>query len=155
MMSLRSELEGTLPADLSTRIEKTALMRIVFEAVEAANWPKPRPVLEGRTPEPVLRTVLVYCYACNILSSVEIETMAKHDPSVRYLCAHDAPEFEEVRSFRRQNISRLRESLARVLHEAWTSLYPGRGSASILPFVAEADHRLSSAVAADSAAMDY
>lgn len=155
MKSLRSELEGTLPADLSTRIEKTALMRIVFEAVEASNWPKPRPVTEGRTPEPVLRTVLVYCYACDILSSVEIESMAKHDPSVRYLCANDLPEFEEVRAFRRQNISRLRESLARVLHEAWISINSANGTASILPFVAEADHRLASAIAADSAAMDY
>lgn len=155
MTNLRSQLEGTLPADLTMRIAKADLMRIVFEAIDASNWPKARPVNPERTPEPVLRTLLTYCYACNILSSAEIETMSKRDATVSYLCANDVPTFEEIRSFRRQNISWLRESLARTLQDGWQVINAQVSGASILPFVAEADHRLASAVEADSAAMDY
>ena len=154
MTSLRQELEGTLPQDLSQRIGKNELMQLVFTAIDEAQWPQPRVAEEDATPEPVLRTVLAFCYASGVYASIELEAMAKHDPSVRYLCANDFPRFEEIRRFRRQNIGLLRETLARVLHAGWR-LFNEDAAVSFLPFVAEADHRLSLAVAADSAAMDF
>ena len=155
MTYLRHELNGTLPADLSQRVDKTELMRLVFEAVHESNWPRALPAGANTTPEPVLRTLLTYCYACGVVSSAEIESLAKHDPTVRYLCANDPPRFEEIRQFRRRSITHLRESLAHTLYAVWPILNPGRAPISFLVFVAEADHRLANAIEADSAAMDY
>jgi hypothetical protein len=154
MTSLRNKLAGALPADLSERIAIPGLMGMVFEAMDATQWPRPLAATADRTPEPVLRTVMIYCYATGVYSSGEIEGLARRDESVRYLCANDFPKFEEIRQFRRRHVSWLRESLARVLHAAWIALYPEDASMSFLPFVAEADYRLSLAVEADSAAMD-
>jgi len=154
MTYLRNELEGTLPTDASQRIERNELMRLVFEAVHETKWPSALAPIGDATPEPVLRTVLTYCYACSIFSSAEIEAAAKHDDAVRYLCAFDFPKFEEIRRFRRRNIPHLRESVARVLYAIWNSLNADGASISFLAFVAEADHRLACAVEADSAAMD-
>ena len=154
MTYLRNKLEGTLPADASQRIEQNELMRLVFEAVHETNWPAPMSPIGDATPEPVLRTVLTYCYACSVFSSAEIEASAKHDESVRYLCANDFPQFEEIRRFRRRTIPHLRESVARALYSIWASLNPAHAPVSFLAFVAEADHRLACAVEADSAAMD-
>jgi hypothetical protein len=154
MTYLRHELEGTLPADASQRIEQNELMRLVFEAVHETNWPPAITPIGDATPEPVLRTVLTFCYACSVFSSAEIEAAAKHDTTVRYLCANDFPQFEEIRRFRRRNIAHLRESLARALYAVWNLLNADRIPVSFLAFVAEADHRLACAVEADSAAMD-
>ena len=154
MTTLRDKLAGALPADLSERIGKLEIMRMVFEAIDATAWPRPRVMDAERTPEPILRTVVTYCYVTGVLSSGEIESRARQDQSVRYLCANDRPTFEEVRQFRRHNIPCLRETIARTLYAAWIALYPGDANISFLPFVAEADHRLASAVEADSAAMD-
>jgi len=147
MIHLRDRLSPTLPVDLTEQIEPTRLMRMVFDALDATNWPRATTAMHA-----VLPTVLAYCYATGLSSSAQIEAAAAHDPHVRYLCAKSAPTFDEVRQFRRQNISPLRETLARVLFEAWSELHGG--NVSFLPFIAEADYRLSLAVAADSAAMD-
>jgi len=154
MTYLRNELEGTLPADASQRIEKIVLMRLVFDAVHETNWPPAPMPIGDATPEPVLRTLLTYCYACGIFSSAEIEAAAQHDSNVRYLCANDSPQFKEIRRFRRRSITHLRESLARILYSVWNILNADCAPVSFLAFVAEADHRLASAVEADSAAMD-
>jgi transposase len=154
MTCLRNELEGTLPADASERIERNELMRLVFEAVHETNWPAAVAPSRDATPEPTLRTVLTYCYACSIFSSAEIEAAARHEEAVRYLCAKDIPEFEEIRKFRRRAMPYLRESLARVLYSIWNTLNADRMPLSFLAFVSEADHRLACAVEADSAAMD-
>jgi hypothetical protein len=155
MIYLRHTLNGTLPSDLLAAIDDRELMRIVFEAVHETGWPRPLLAEPDVTPEPVLRTVLTYCYARGVFSSAEIETLAKQDPTVRYLCANDHPSFAEIRRFRRRNIPFLRESVARVLHAAWPIANPQREAVSFVVFVAEADHRLTTAIQADSAAMDY
>jgi len=144
-----------LPLDLSGVIAKSNLIRMAFEAVDATQWPRPLPALPDRTPEPVFRTLLAFCYTTGVFASAEIAEMATTDPTVRYLCANDNPSFEAVRVFRRQNISHLRETLARMLHHVWTELHPDEGEVrSFLPFLAEADRRIRLAIAADSATMD-
>jgi hypothetical protein len=154
MTYLRQELEGTLPADLSERIDTPDLMRLVFDAVHETAWPAALPPIADSTPEPVLRTLLTYCYVCGVFSSVEIEAAAQNDTHVHYLCANDFPNFEEIRRFRRRSISCLRETLARALFTAWNILNPAHRPVSFLVFLAEADHRLANAIEADSAALD-
>ena len=142
-----------LPTDLAKLVGKPTLMRMTFEAVEATEWPKPMPAEENCTSEPVLRTLLAYCYCSGVFASREIHASARHDASVRYLCANDFPTWEQIRQFRRNNVSHLRETLARTLRamsdESGDSVSP-----SFFPYLAEADRRLRLAVEADSAAMD-
>jgi hypothetical protein len=154
MTYLRQQLEGSLPLDASQRIESTELMRLVFDAVHDTAWPTALAPIGDAIPEPVLRTVLAYCYACGVYSSAEIEAMARHDGTVRYLCANDFPKFEEIRRFRRRYLPLLRETLARTLHSVWKIVNPDLSPITGLAFIAEADHRLACAVEADSAALD-
>lgn len=153
-INIEHGLEGALPADLSKLVEKSTLMRMAFEAVEATLWPMPRQAEADRTPEPVLRTLLGFCYMTGVFSSREISTLAKQDVNIRYLCANDYPETEVVRQFRRLNISCLRETLARMVHAICLELGWTTESTSYLPYLIEADRRLRLAVEADSAAMD-
>lgn len=152
-INIRHALESVLPADLGKWVGRPTLMRMAFEAVDATSWPRPMPPEPNRTPEPVLRTLLAFCYCVGVFSSREIEASAQHDPSVRYLCANDFPTWEQVRQFRRNNISHLRETLARMLRAVCEEAGEPVGS-SFLPYLAEADRRLRLAVEADSAAMD-
>jgi hypothetical protein len=141
--------EEALPLDFSNWVEKTTLMRLAFDAIDATDWPRPRVVAWDRTPEPVLRTLLSFCYMTGVFSSSEISSLSETDPSVRYVCANDFPTWEEVRQFRRQNLHCLRETLARMLLSLSHDL-----NISFLQCLTEADRRLSLAVQADSAAMD-
>jgi hypothetical protein len=152
-IEIRDGLDGVFPNDLSQVIGKPTLMRMAFEAVDAVQWPKPLPVSENATPEPVLRTLIPFCYCTGVFSSVEIETLAKSDPSVRYLCANDFPSWEQIRQFRRRNISHLREALARIFHAAYVEV-ENQPAVSFFAFLVEADRRLRLAVEADCAAMD-
>lgn len=149
---VRYTLEG-LPTDLSALVGKTTLMRMAFEAVDATRWPKAMPVDVNCAPEPVMRTMLAFCYCTGVFASREIQTMTRLDPGVRYLCANDFPAWEQVRQFRRNNVSHLRETLARMLRAVGDELGAPEG-ASFFPYLAEADRRLRLAVEADSAAMD-
>src|SRR4051794_25455707 len=99
---IRHSLEGVFQNDLSASVGKSTLMRMAFEAVDAVQWPKPFPVAPNATPEPVLRTLLPFCYCTAVFSSAEIETIAQTDPNVRYLCANDFPTWEQIRQFRRR-----------------------------------------------------
>jgi hypothetical protein len=152
-IQIRHGLEGAFLNDLSRTVAKSTLMRMAFEAVDAVQWPRPLPVGENATPEPVLRTLVPFCYCTGVFSSTEIATIAKTDPNVRYLCANDFPAWEQIRQFRRRNISHLRETLARMLHAVYdeTNLAPAPG---FFAFLVEADRRLRLAVEADCAAMD-
>jgi hypothetical protein len=155
---LRSEFHSQvrdLPLDLGGLIGKSTLIRMAFEAVDATEWPRPLPPLPDRTPEPVLRTLLAFCYCAGIFASAEIRELSSSDATVRYLCANDNPTFEELRCFRRQNVSHLRETLARMIHACWSELHPDEAEVrSFLPFLVDADRRLRRAIEADSAAMD-
>lgn len=148
--NLREKIEA-LPRDLTAWIPARHLMRLVFEAIESTDWPEAAHV-ERRTPQPILATVMTFCYARGVFSSAEIAALASEDPDVRYLCARQLPTFEEIRHFRRQNVALIRETLARVLSAVWQ--VSNQNPISFLSFIAEADHRLASAIEADSAAMD-
>jgi hypothetical protein len=152
-INVKNPLSELLPADLSRVVGKPTLMRMAFEAVELTEWPRPLRSEPNCTPEPVLRTLLAYCYCVGVFSSREIEASAKFDSSIQYLCANDFPTWEQVRQFRRHNISHLRETLARMLRAVAEEIGEGI-SDSFFPYLAEADRRLRLAMEADSAAMD-
>jgi hypothetical protein len=144
-------LEELLALNLKDVVGQRTLMRMTFEAVGAANWPTPLPPVDGRAPEPVLRTLTVFSYCNGLFSSREIESAARFDANIRYLCANDFPTWQELRQFRRRNISLLRETLARVFQMVCDEIGT---PVTFFSCITEAERRLRLAVEADSAAMD-
>lgn len=125
-------------------VKTDRLIRCVFEAVHQVEWPCHGQNDDG-APEPVLRTLLTYCYTMGILASEEIESAARHDSTIRYLCANHFPDWQEVRAFRRKNVVWLVEALNHVFGCLTSSEFDSR---------AEAERRLAAAIQADSMAMD-
>lgn len=148
---VETDLETRLPLNLAETVGARTLMRMVFEAVDNAGWPQADRPPENGAPEPVLRTLVAYCYSCGIFSSLEIESRSQLDCNVRYLSANDHPTWQQLRQFRRANGKRLEETIARVLQAVTEEI------GQIVPFslcVVEAARRLQLAIQADSAAMD-
>src|SRR5687767_8648413 len=123
-MSIRTEdlLERrnvVIRDDAAIPLEVKALIHLVYDAVAHVNWlPSYRLPGADSTPEPILRTVLTFCYATGIYSSGEIEAAAEHDAIVQYLCANHRPHWETIREFRRTNVPSLKIALARVFKSA-------------------------------------
>ena len=145
------ELDVILPRDLSDAVGARTLMRMAFEAVDATDWPRWVATDENATPQPVLRTLLTFCYCSGVFPSAEIARAAGMEGNIRYLCANDYPTWQEIKQFRRMNTSSLRESLARMLQSVCDVVGV---QASFLSCLVEADRRLRLAVEADSAALD-
>jgi hypothetical protein len=147
------ELDGyvILPRDLSDAVGSRTLMRMVFESVDATEWTHWVATKDDATPQPVLRTLLTFCYSSGVFPSAEIERAAGVEGNIRYLCANDYPTWPEVKQFRRMNMSSMRESVARVLQSVCDVV---GAQASFLACLVEADRRLRLAVEAASAALD-
>ena len=122
-----------------------ALIRMVLEATEHTGWTS-APTKQGATPAPVLRSILTFCYATGIYSSIDIEAAVRYDPAVRYLSANHRPSWESIRDFRRKNMSGLRMALSRLLVCALPD--------STEKDCSEAGRRLARAIQADSCALD-
>lgn len=150
--NVNSSLESVLPANLGEAIDPRSLMRIAFEAVDAAVWPRPAASVPVGAPEPVLRTLVAYCYCSAIFATREIEAAARFDANVRYLCANDFPTWQQLRQFCRRERKYLRETLARMIQAVATET--GAHAAPWHASLLEADRRLRLAIEADSAAMD-
>jgi hypothetical protein len=146
-----SELKGVLPADLRTAVGARTLMRMAFEAIDAANWPRATTGAAGQTPPAVLRTLLCFSYASGIFPSSEIERAARVDGDIRYLCANDFPIWKEVQQFRRLHVSLLRETVARMIFAVCEDI---GFETNFFACIAEADRRIRLAIEADSAVMD-
>ena len=59
-------LEELLALNLKDVVGQRTLMRMTFEAVGAADWPTPLPPVDGRAPEPVLRSLTVFSYCSGL-----------------------------------------------------------------------------------------
>src|SRR5262249_1411988 len=122
---------------------------------------------------PLLTTVLIYSYAIGVLGSREIEILARHDPTLRYLCRSTVPDWHTLRLFRRQHVrlvmqclkilveavwkeSRLNKSGLATVHGVSQEPFLNRGEArtSEPDFAREAEQRVTRAIHADSMAMD-
>ena len=151
MIRATPDLESHLPTDLSLIIERPTLIRLAFEAVESTPWPAAQRPQTDRTPEPVLRTLMAFCYSVSVFASRDIESAARLDPSICYLCANDFPRWQDLRKFRRNYLVQLNETIARMLQTICDEI----GSpVSFAVCLAEAQRRVRLAIEADSAEMD-
>jgi hypothetical protein len=146
-----SELERILPLDTRTIVGARTLMRMSFEAIDAAEWPRPNVAVAGQTPPAVLRTLLAFCYCSGIFPSSEIERAARIDHDIRYLCANDFPTWKEAQQFRRAHVSLLRETVARIILAVCEEIGV---KTDFFACIVEADRRIRLAIEADSAVMD-
>ena len=113
-MNAHQELEGravTVP-DLNVTVEVSRLICSVFDAVQQTNWPVSRGHRADATPEPVLQSLVVYCYAVGMLESEEIGFATRSDAAVRYLCANYEPDATAIRNFRRRHMPFVKSALA-------------------------------------------
>jgi hypothetical protein len=164
-MNAHEQLEGravTVP-DMDLTVEASRLICSVFDAVQRTNWPVSRGHRADATPEPVLQSLVVYCYAVGILASDEIEYAARNDAAVQYLCANYEPDATTIRNFRRGHLpfvksamANLFKGLAQVGAESYYELSMGRlGRYSPNHnFHSLAEKRIARAIAADSHALD-
>src|SRR5436190_23827336 len=110
MTALNLELgrDSEIPNDLRSVLDEKALIRCVYDAIHEVRWPKallPEGLDKDRTPEAILRTLLVYSYATGIYSARDIEAAALHDETISYLAVHHhTPKWSTLRAFRRQNV---------------------------------------------------
>lgn len=150
---------------LNVTVEATRLICSVFEAVQQSNWPVGRMSNDSdRVPEPILQSLLTYCYAVGVLSSEEIESEVRDNPAIRYLCANYVPTAASIRNFRRQNVHFLKAALGRLFTllkynstETYStySLKRLEKAAQSDSFRILAEERVQQAIAADSHALDF
>ena len=71
----------------SAMLERRRLMQLVFEASDSVDWAQ---TMGNSTmvPAPVLRSVILYCFALNICASEEIIEASETDAGVNYLRAN-------------------------------------------------------------------
>lgn len=154
----------TVPS-LNVTVDATRLICSVFDAVQHANWPVGRMSSDlDRVPEPILQSLLTYCYAVGILSSEEIEGEIRDNPAVRYLCANYVPTAAAIRNFRRKNAHFLKTALAHFFKliknqspETYSTYSFQRleKAAASESFQNLAEERIRQAIAADSHALDF
>ena len=165
-MSTQNQLDGrsvTVP-HLNATLEISRLICSVYDAVQQVNWPASgRSLNADPTPDAVLQSVLTYCYAVGILESTEIAAAAENDPAVEYLCANYRPTAQTIREYRRRHVPYFKMSLValfRTLAAAAPESYSSLAFERLVRcspnynFPSLAAERLSSAVRADSHALD-
>jgi hypothetical protein len=155
-IAMQGQLQQIVLDDLVVvHVSSDLLARATFEAVHKVGWPAVRHANDGRTPEPVLRTLLTYCYAAGICASEEIQEAVRHDPVVGYFGANHFPDWQEIRAFRRRNLPCLIEALALLFEKVAAGqdaphLFGQRRSV----FRAAAERRMARAIQSDSVALD-
>ena len=112
---------NSLPSDLRDWLPEKQLIRLALEAVQAADFHNAGDTLSSvaTSQEPMLMTVLAYCYASGVFGSREIEQLARSDDAVCYLCARRALDWNCLRQFRRQHTRQLTCCLTSLLESAW------------------------------------
>src|SRR5207253_2479368 len=114
-------LDATPPtSSLSSTLGDRGLLHLVLEAVQAADWSLAQPSAEqdGRFRPQMMLTLLAFCYASGLYGSRDIEWATRIDRTIRYICAHQFPDWLAIRRFRRQNRQLLKQCLMLVLERA-------------------------------------
>lgn len=143
-------------------VQTGELIRMIYDSVAQGSWIPGAGAAQGDpTPEPILRTVLAFCYATGIYSSQDIEAATVHDPIVRYLCANHRPQWDTIREFRRRNGAALKFALGRLFRVVLRGHMPIYAAYSLDRFIPEYDclsaagERLARAIKTDSYALDF
>ena len=159
-----------LSADFRSRFDLRQLTAFAIEAVHRVKPGSTTLMHKGQIfSEPMLLTVLTFCYSCGIYASSEIEEAIRENEAVRYLCARVFPDSEDLRHYRRGNAGVIKRCLIELFTLAEESgsvgdnMFPTYAAHSARQmfgasrgwmFVAEADRRVTLAIQADSIAMD-
>jgi len=148
-----SEAGQHMVADLAEVLGAVRLSHLTLDAVQAAG--ELPPDFQSRAERsgysyPMLLTLLTYAYARGVYGSDEIEGRLRTDADFRYLGAHEFPEAETLRQFRRREWPRLNRTLARLLRLAGSQA----GMTRPVDFDSAAALRMERAAAADSLALD-
>ncbi len=117
-----TKLAPNMPGDLASQAGRWNLVSMALEAVQAvAEQASDRDSTAGQVLKPrhrLMLTLLAYCYATGLYGSEDVEMAARQDRVVRYLCANERMTSNELRGFRRQHRSLLRQTLAFLLQLA-------------------------------------
>src|ERR1051325_185743 len=109
------------PADLRQSLGDGILLKLALDAVQSLDWSMLNGAIisEQRLRPQMMLTLLCFCYAARIYGSREIQRAARHDKTVRYICARQFPHWRILRHFRRHNRDLVERCLAYVLKKAW------------------------------------
>jgi hypothetical protein len=166
-----------LPADLRDMVGRWKLASMALEAVQTVmeqsslNGPVNHQSIQAR--HRMLLTLLAYCYAAGLYGSEDVESATRRDCVIKYLCANEQITWNELRAFRRQQRSRLCQTLVVLLEKVsqhrpiatrspafdhYRLLSPAVRTAFLLTgsglFHDEAERRLLQAIQIDSMTMD-
>jgi len=110
-----------LPRNLEQWIGERTLLNLAFDSVQNVHWDLNEKALMTSAPfrPQMLLTLLTYCYSCGIYGSQDIVQAIRQNPRVRYICAHNYPDWQTLRKFRRHSRPQLEQSLKWVLQQAW------------------------------------
>lgn len=112
-----------LPENLTAWFSERQLLHVVLDAVQTVDLPPTWSMASddrGLRPRMML-TLLTYCYAANLVSSEDVVRSLGENPTVRYICAHHFPKWNEIRLFRRHHRAELRRCLTQVYQQAWAA----------------------------------
>jgi hypothetical protein len=159
-----------MPADLRTWFGENKLVHLSLEAVQETRPEKAGAEQAGYS-HPMMLTLLTYCYASGLYGSRDIEFQARTDRTLKYLCAHNYPDWSAIRQFRRRHAETLKCCLLALYRLSEDHCRRREGSETgqagsmmgfqerLRPFAAEefsgeVEARLSRAIQADCMAMD-
>jgi hypothetical protein len=110
-----------LPRNLNEWVGDLTLLGLAFDSVQTVHWDLNEKALQTSGPfrPQMLLTLLTYCYSRGIYGSQEIVQAIQQDKNVRYICAHNYPDWHLLRKFRRHSRAQLEQSLKWVLQQAW------------------------------------
>jgi hypothetical protein len=110
-----------MPRNLAEWVGDLPLLGLAFDSVQNVHWDLNEKALQTSGPfrPQMLLTLLTYSYSCGIYGSQEIVQAIQHNANVRYICAHNYPDWHLLRKFRRHSRTQLEQSLKWLLQQAW------------------------------------
>lgn len=108
-----------IPWDLRRWFDDRTIIRLALDAVQSLERDIPAAGRGQEMSPRMMLTLLSYCYAVGVYGSEDIVWATRHDPAARYICAHDLPDVEAVRAFRRAARSKIAACLVRMMQQAW------------------------------------
>src|SRR5438128_2389954 len=94
-----------LPRNLAECVGERALLDLSFDSVQNVQWELSEKALmiSGPLRPQMLLTLLTYCYSSGTYGSQDIVQAIRQKPRVRYICAHNFPDWQTLRKFRRHS----------------------------------------------------
>jgi hypothetical protein len=110
---------GRLPYDVRGWVGQRTLVALTLEVTtEFGGAVAVRRLFEDHSAA-MLLTLLTYSYATGVFTSSEIERRTYRDEMMRYIAAHEHPNRDVLRSFRRRWRGAIRECLVHLFARVW------------------------------------